>query len=40
MAVAQLFSYADHIEQRVKAAQARTHHLTQALLATIKAAKG
>ena len=31
--VEQLFTYADQIEQRVKAAQARVNHLTQAILA-------
>ena len=31
--VEQLFTYADQIEQRVKDAQARVNHLTQAILA-------
>ena len=31
--VEQLFAYADQIEQRVKDAQARVNHLTQAILA-------
>jgi type I restriction enzyme S subunit len=31
--VEQLFSFADHIEQRLKAAQSRVNHLTQSILA-------
>jgi type I restriction enzyme, S subunit len=36
--VEQLFAYADQIEQRVKDAQARVNHLTQAIL--VKAFRG